>query len=90
MGSQMAPGGGQAGRGAAAAAARVNRAGARVQGVAVCYAYNSVAGCSRPRTPHNPATCMDGNGNHFAHFCNHWDASTGAFCLQQHARPANH
>ena len=90
-GNSGGPGPGQAGRpGQSAAAARVNRAGAKVQGVPVCYAYNSLPGCSRARTPHNSATCMDGNGAHFAHFCNYLDLPSGTFCLQAHSRVANH
>ena len=94
-----APGGsssaraGQPGPGARAASAggamRLNRAGAMLQGIPVCYPFNSPAGCTRSRNPQNSATCVN-NGNHFVHACNYWDMASGSFCLQLHSRVGNH
>lgn len=66
-----------------------NRAAARLQGVPVCYSYNSPQGCSRGRGP-TANSCVDANGVHYAHACNYFVSATGAHCLQLHARFGSH
>ena len=95
------PGGGNRGRGSSrgrpgnrgSAAQQVKgapppgTAAARVNGVECCWPFNSASGCSRPAGP-NSSTCRHGSYLVFAHFCNFWDASTSAYCLQAHSRSA--
>lgn len=66
-----------------------NRSAARLQGVPVCYSYNSPQGCSRARGP-TAGTCVDANGVHYAHACNYFVTATGAHCLQLHSRIGSH
>ena len=70
------------------AAAGTNRERATLNGLQVCFGYNGTSGCSRDSP--KPNVCKDGNGNHYAHACNHFDKQKTAFCLQMHPRHKNH
>ena len=78
-------GGGAEGGGGAAG---TNRERATLNGLQVCFGYNGTSGCSRDNP--KPNVCKDGNGNHYAHVCNHFDKQKAAFCLQMHPRHKNH
>ena len=62
---------------------------ARFQGMAVCFGYNSAAGCRRLAAGVTASTCTDGK-SHFAHVCNYFLKANNAHCLMQHSKIGNH
>ncbi len=62
---------------------------ARYQGMAVCFGYNSAAGCRRLATGSSASTCSDGK-THFAHVCNYFVKANNVHCLAQHSKIGNH
>jgi len=65
---------------------------ARFNGLAVCFGFNTPAGCTR--TKHNQNACVDSvnAGTIYAHVCNWYNRpaagqqGTGSYCLAAHAR----
>jgi hypothetical protein len=65
---------------------------ARFHGLAVCFGFNTPAGCTR--TKHNQNACVDSvnAGTIYAHVCNWYNRpaagqqGTGSYCLAAHAR----
>ena len=65
---------------------------ARFNGLAVCFGFNTPAGCTR--TKHNQSACVDSvnAGTIYAHVCNWYNRpaagqqGTGSYCLAAHAR----
>jgi hypothetical protein len=65
---------------------------ARFNGLAVCFGFNTPAGCTRNK--HNQNACVDSvnAGTIYAHVCNWYNRpaagqqGTGSYCLATHAR----
>jgi len=83
-GGQTGPSGGF--RGGAAARGRAARLQQGAISYAVCFNFNR-GNCGRVQ---KGVGCDDGRGGVFAHVCNHFDITTGKYCLLQHSRDGNH